>query len=556
MRAAGWLPLALASIATAQFGPLPADADPALASDMTNVTPSFRVKWEIGMELDEPVSGRLVLYFINDNGSGIGKGMKPANGPFWDNLQPMYAVNVEDFGPGDTVDVTTDAMGYPVPLNELEEGVYRVQAVLHCQQEGSDWIVEDGNYYSGAWYVYMPGEDGVISKDVLQQIGHEVTFPQELPLERRTKPRNYAPLESVSWVDVPSKLLSEATGREVVLKAGVLAPTIRRTNREYPAVYELPAYGENYTNAWRMGRLRTQMPGFNTKLNRSAYRISVGVDGMWGHTLLANSDVNGPVMDAIITELIPAIEEKYPLIAEPEARVLWGSSSGGWAAIWLMLNRPDFFGAAWGACPDPVDFRAFQQSNLYEDENLYTDAAGEDRPAYWKDGKQVMSVRTENLIEELLGPKGTSGQQWDSWNAVFGTMGSDGSPVPLFDWKSGKIDKDTFNKWTRFDISKLVAEAPDKYGPIFRDNIRVLVGEDDNYDLDEAVKLLRDRLRDAGYLSTEEDDHFGSIRILEEEDHFTLQDWKWQAEIGSEVYQYILDAGVKDRPIESEDDGS
>lgn len=38
-----------------------------------------------------------------------------------------------------------------------------------------------------------------------------------------------------------------------------------------------------------------------------------------------------------------------------------------------QIFYPDYFGGAWGFCPDPVDFHAFQTVNLYEDKNAYYD---------------------------------------------------------------------------------------------------------------------------------------------------------------------------------------
>ncbi|MCA9311230.1 MAG: hypothetical protein KDA21_08495, partial [Phycisphaerales bacterium] len=329
MTKAVFVPLCLATLASAQQGPLPVDGNPALQTDMVGVVPSFEFVLGDKLELDAPVSGRLTLYMIDDNGSGIGKGMKPANGPFWDNLQPMYAVDVTDFKQGDVITIDASSMGWPCPLDKLEEGVYRVQAVLNCVDQGSDWVVEEGNLFSDAWFAYLPGEDGVIPASVLQAVKREIKFPQQIPIERRTKPRNYAALEGLSFKTVPSRILSEATGTEVTLKAGILSPTIYRRQREYPTIYQIPAYGEDHTAAWKMSRLRTQMPGFNTKLYRAAYRVLIGADGPWGHNLLADSDLNGPVLEAIVKELIPAIEADYPVIAEPGARILWGASSGG-----------------------------------------------------------------------------------------------------------------------------------------------------------------------------------------------------------------------------------
>jgi enterochelin esterase-like enzyme len=66
-----------------------------------------------------------------------------------------------------------------------------------------------------------------------------------------------------------------------------------------------------------------------------------------------NSAAAGPYGDAIMTELIPRIEEQFRVIREPYARMLTGCSTGGWASLALQIYHPDFFGGAWSFCPDP-----------------------------------------------------------------------------------------------------------------------------------------------------------------------------------------------------------
>ena len=64
-----------------------------------------------------------------------------------------------------------------------------------------------------------------------------------------------------------------------------------------------------------------------------------------------NSDNVGPYGDAIIQELIPAVEEQFRIIREPYARVLSGGSTGGWESLALQIFNPDFFGGTWSLCP-------------------------------------------------------------------------------------------------------------------------------------------------------------------------------------------------------------
>ena len=84
-----------------------------------------------------------------------------------------------------------------------------------------------------------------------------------------------------------------------------------------------------------------------------------------GTHCFVDSENNGPWGRALIEELIPFIEKNYRVIPEADARLLTGQSSGAWAALWLQVGHPDFFGGAWPISPDPVDFRSFCGVDLY-----------------------------------------------------------------------------------------------------------------------------------------------------------------------------------------------
>src|SRR5262249_53392302 len=84
-----------------------------------------------------------------------------------------------------------------------------------------------------------------------------------------------------------------------------------------------------------------------------------------------NSANNGPFGDAIIKELIPAVESRFRTIALPYARLLTGGSTGGWISLAHQVLYPDFYGGVWSLCPDAVDFRYHQIVNIYSDANAY-----------------------------------------------------------------------------------------------------------------------------------------------------------------------------------------
>ena len=76
-----------------------------------------------------------------------------------------------------------------------------------------------------------------------------------------------------------------------------------------------------------------------------------------------------------MNELVPYIESQFRGIGAGWARATYGGSTGGWEAMAVQMFYPDDFNAAYAACPDPIDFRAYTVVDIYKDTN-----------AYWADG--------------------------------------------------------------------------------------------------------------------------------------------------------------------------
>ena len=51
------------------------------------------------------------------------------------------------------------------------------------------------------------------------------------------------------------------------------------------------------------------------------------------------------------------------------------------SALALQVFYPDFFNGAWSSSPDPVDFRALELINIYQDDNAYVNDYGNERPS-------------------------------------------------------------------------------------------------------------------------------------------------------------------------------
>jgi hypothetical protein len=208
----------------------------------------------------------------------------------------------------------------------------------------------------------------------------------------------------------------------------------------------------------------------------------------------------GPYGTAIETELIPAIEKQFRAIGQPWARFLYGGSTGGWESLAAQIFYPDHYNGAFAACPDPVDFHAYTNVDLYREKNLfYLEGAHKEveQPAM-RDylGHTTLTLKQNQAYELALGDHGRSGEQFDIWQAVYSPLGADGYPQPIFDKQTGVIDPAVAVYWRdHYDLTaKLQREWP-AIGPELRGKLHVYVGSDDTYFLNDAVYLLEDFLK-------------------------------------------------------------
>src|SRR5262249_13131479 len=109
------------------------------------------------------------------------------------------------------------------------------------------------------------------------------------------------------------------------------------------------------------------------------------------------------------------------------------------------------------------------------------------------DGETRYTVRHECQLEVVLGRGDRwwlSGKDWCAWNAVFGPRGEDGLPKPLWDGKTGKIDRSVVEHWKQYDLRLVLEKNWPTLGPKLRGKIHVWVGEGDDYFLNNAVHRL------------------------------------------------------------------
>jgi hypothetical protein len=318
-------------------------------------------------------------------------------------------------------------------------------------------------------------------------------------------------------------------------------------------VYHVPGFGGRHDEALSTRRALARS---ESDLDRNAVQIYLDPESPNGHTLFADSANNGPWNRALVEELIPALEKQYPLISEPSARVLRGHSSGGWSVVWLGVNNPRTFGFAWSTAPDPVCFSRFQLVDIYRRANMFVpapgepvgpgDAAGTDTPSYRRGGAVKMTIRQEAGGEEVLGPDATSGQQWASWQAVFGPRDERGRIVELFDHVTGAINPDVLDHYRAYDITHLLRTRGDEVAERLMNHVRIIVGDADNFFLEQACTALRDELQpriDARRAAGQTKDIPGGVLIVPGLDHGSVLGHPSVQRIPAEMLAYFRAGG-------------
>ena len=395
----------------------------------------------------------------------------------------LLGTDVKNLGPGGTAGIDRSAATFDSLISSLDAlpaGDYAVQTVLHTNSDLNSPNAPGDRYSDAAGLHLDPHQAGTVKL----QLTHTVP-PDQLPPED----------EYVKYVKIQSDLLSRFHGRPMFLRAGVILPKDYAADRSFPLRVHIGGYGTRYTSIQRLMARNSEFRRMWLADNTPRFIfLQLDGDGPYGDPYEINSDNNGPYGDAVTQELIPYVEKMFHGIGKPYARVLDGGSTGGWVSLALKVFYPDFFNAVWSSCPDGVDFRGFQIINIYKDQNAYKDDLGRDRPSKRDaSGRVEFTIRHECQMENVMGSGDSwtmSGQQWGAWNATYSPRGRDGRPVPLWDPKTGVIDKSVVDHWKKYDLRLVLEQNWKTLGPKLRGKIHISVGEADSYYLEIGVHFL------------------------------------------------------------------
>lgn len=437
---------------------------------LLSVTAASAADWNFTLRFRKSVhkgqyTGRVYVFFSRLR-------REPRTGPNWFRPESFVAKDVKGWQPDSPLRIADgkDLLAFPGPLSEMQLDGCRAQAVVRFNPYERKLGTGPGNGYSEAVTLdaKQPDVTLVVNAVVSQKTFHETKW--------------------VKLLRVRSKLLGDFYHRDVFLRASVRLPAAYydHPHRRYPTIYTIPGFGGTH----RVGRTDVPVREEN-KRGVEFLRVRLDPSCPRGHHVFADSANNGPVGQALITELIPAFEKTFRAIPQPTARFLTGHSSGGWSSLWLQVTYPEFFGGTWSTSPDPVDFRDFQRIDLYRPgENMYVDARGNRRPIARAGGRVLLWYKDFAEMERVLG----YGGQLHSFEAAFSPRGKDGRPRLLWDRKTGRVNTDVARTWEKYDIRLVLERHWKTLGPKLKGKLHVHMGDKDTFYLEGATVLLKKSL--------------------------------------------------------------
>ncbi|MGI8499033.1 MAG: alpha/beta hydrolase-fold protein [Gemmatimonadaceae bacterium] len=475
----------------------------------------------------QPVTGRLIVV-LSKREQPEPRYLVGPGGP------ALFAIDLDELPAGQSATVDEHSLGYPASLATVPAGDYFAQAVINVYEKvrRSDghnvWLhmndgtietfsIAAGNLYSGVQKVHI-GDGGIL----------RLTIDHLIPV-----PPKAADTEWIKHVRIQSDKLTKFWGRPVYIHATVLLPKgyAEHPSVRYPVIFPL-GHGIPFsftTDSGAGDNIGKVSPVTGTESGydfQKAWR-SDGFPRLIAITLeqqtpyfpdsySVNSANNGPYGDAVVDEVMPYLDAHFRTIGKPYARLLEGASTSGWQTLALQLRHPDYFGGAWIFQPDPIDFRRYQQINIYEDTSAFSLPAGQfitlERPFRRSvQGQVVWTVRQLSLFEEVLGTHGRSSYQYGAWEAVYGPVGADGYPRPLWNRLTGTIDKEVAAYWREHDYD-LRAYAEKNWATIGSKLVGKLhfsAGDMDDFYLNLAVYQFQDFLKQTTNPHYEGDFTFG-----------------------------------------------
>jgi S-formylglutathione hydrolase FrmB len=434
--------------------------------------------------LNEPFSGRVYVVIAPKSEKA-----QPLQANYWFSPVEIIAKEVKAWSGKTTLVISRDDIRYIKPTSSANIE-YEMQVLLRVNTRDANPFRSLKNIYSSAITLSAEQYKNLDIKVVANQV---ITAGSSLAIKR--PPAS----EQLVYKTFESNLLSEFHEQPYFVNMAIRLPKNfkQEPTKTWPVLFYISGMGGSEVEFLRLVKKRETY--FDEMITVSVNAMNYG-----GHSVFADSANTGPWASMLIEEVATYVDENYRGRGAKE-RFLTGISSGGWSSLWLQVKYPSDFAGTWSFVPDPVDFRNFQQLNLYaNNQNYYTNNLGEDRlVARTKKGMSLIKSRDFITLENALGEGGQIG----SFEYVFSPRGLDGLPIPFFDRLTGNINSEVIEAWKSYDIRLILKNN----WPLIKDNLKgklnVYAGEKDQFFLEGAVRLLKEQMT---YLGAKED-----IRIIE-----------------------------------------
>jgi hypothetical protein len=513
-----WLATIIAIPVLLLFGVLSAraqgSASTSVASSQGLASPAFTVSFGPGVR-STPVTGRLFV-IISRTGNPAPR-LQADQGGVTDTV-PFWGEDVTGMRPGQSVVLGGGPRVYGYPLTSLARlpaGHYWVQALLNVYTtfhrsdgsvvslhlpcgDGNDLFVSPGNLVSQPVRVYLHPGAGYPLHLTLSQV-----LPQLQPVPPGGTCQQGNPPDSahVKHIKIESRVLTKFWGHPMYIAADILLPRgyfdPANRNVRYPVIWHQTHFP--FANPFGFTEHGTD-PFSRFWLSATAPKVIVveirHENPYFDDSYAVNSANLGPYGTALTKELMPAVDAHFRIINARWARTVTGGSTGGWETMAQQVFYPRLYSGAWVGYPDPLDFHFHQNINIYGDPNAYYQLhawAKFPRPAARStNGDTIWTTAAENHWELALGDHGRSGLgQWDIWQAVYGPEGSNGYPAPIWDKVTGTINHAVARAWQPMDIDRYLAANWPRIGKLLAGRIRVFVGTQDTFFLNDAVQAFQ-----------------------------------------------------------------
>ena len=474
----------------------------------------------------ETLDGRIYVIVSRQAGTEPrlqGTGLDANGAPIWGlDVDGFHSGAIAGFSEGDP-----RVYGFPFPsLRELPAGTYFAQALMNVYEtfhrsdgstvklhmpcgDGHRIVWSTGNLYSDVQKVVIEHS----GRPVSLQLSHVIEPYEPTPPGGTCQQGNPPESEHVKFLKMKSERLSRFWGRPMYIAAQVLLP---RGYKEHPHARYPVIFGmDHHPRAYRIkGNDSRGFYQFREDGSNSFSKWWLGPQGpavvvvqplsetpYYDTSYWVNSVNVGPYGDALLEELLPAINSNLRTIDQRWARTLTGCSSGGWMSAAPQILYPDTFGGAFIFAPDIVDFRSLWLLDLYTEPNAYfneTEWRRWPRP-FSRDpstGNTTATTGDWAHLELAMGNKSRSGEYFAQIDATWGPRERDGFPVPKWDPQSGTIDHAAVRAHSRFDLSSYLEANWARLEPKLRHGrLQFFVTETDNYYTNLAVHRLESRVR-------------------------------------------------------------